>query len=40
MPSIWILIAGFVAAINLRLIIPGVLAFLGIWKPPASRLPV
>jgi hypothetical protein len=39
MSSIEIVITGFVAAINLRLIIPGVLAFLGIWKPPASRLP-
>jgi hypothetical protein len=25
----------FVAAINLRLIVPGVMAFLGVWKPPA-----
>ena len=26
----------FVAAINLRLIVPAVMAFLGVWKPPAS----
>jgi hypothetical protein len=24
-----------VAAINLRLIVPAVMAFLGVWKPPA-----
>jgi hypothetical protein len=35
MPSIWVLAATAVAAINLRLIVPGVMAFLGIWKPPA-----
>jgi hypothetical protein len=36
MPSIWVLIVAVVAAINLRLIIPAVMAFLGIWKPPAT----
>jgi hypothetical protein len=30
MPSIWIVIAVVVAAINLRLIVPAILAFLGI----------
>jgi hypothetical protein len=36
MPSIWLLIVAVVAAVNLRLIVPGVMAFLGIWKPPAT----
>jgi hypothetical protein len=36
MPSIWLLIVAVVAAINLRLIVPGVLAFLGVWKRPAA----
>jgi hypothetical protein len=36
MPSIWLLIVAAVAAINLRLIVPGVMAFLGVWKPPAT----
>jgi hypothetical protein len=33
MPSIWLVPLVLVAAINLRLIVPGVMAFLGIWKP-------
>jgi hypothetical protein len=36
MPSIWLLIVAVVAALNLRLIVPGVMAFLGVWKPPAT----
>jgi hypothetical protein len=36
MPSIWLLIVAVVAAVNLRLIVPGVMAFLGIWNPPAT----
>jgi hypothetical protein len=36
MPSIWLLIVAVVAVVNLRLIVPGVMAFLGIWKPPAT----
>ena len=36
MPTIWLLILAAVAAINLRLIVPGVMAFLGVWKPPAT----
>jgi hypothetical protein len=36
MPSLWIVLAAVVAAINLRLIVPGVLAFFGIWRPSAS----
>lgn len=37
MPSFWIITAAVVGAINVRLIAPGVAAFLGIWKPPAPR---
>jgi hypothetical protein len=36
MPSLWMILVAAVAAINLRLIVPAVLAFLGIWKPPAT----
>ncbi len=36
MPSIWLLIVAVAAAINLRLIFQGVMAFLGISKPPAT----
>jgi hypothetical protein len=36
MPSIWLLIVTVVAALNLRLIVPGVMAFLGVWNPPAT----
>jgi hypothetical protein len=36
MPSVWLFLVAVVAALNLRLIIPGVRAFLGIWKPPAT----
>jgi hypothetical protein len=32
MPSIWIILAAVVAAINLRLMIPGVAAFLGVGR--------
>jgi hypothetical protein len=32
MPSIWIILAAAVAAINLRLMIPGVAAFLGVGR--------
>jgi hypothetical protein len=31
-----IVLISVVAAINLRLIVPAVLAFLGVWNPPAS----
>jgi hypothetical protein len=31
-----IVLVSVVAAINLRLIVPAVLAFLGVWNPPAS----
>jgi hypothetical protein len=34
MPSLWIIAAATVGAINVRLIAPGVAAFLGIWTPP------
>ena len=34
MPTAWMLLIGFIAALNLRLIVPGVLAFLGLWNPP------
>jgi hypothetical protein len=37
MPSVWVLLVAVVAAVNLRLIAPGVVAFLGIWKPPAIQ---
>jgi hypothetical protein len=41
MPSIWIILAAAVGAINLRLMIPGIAAFLGIGKwsvsPERSR---
>ena len=33
MPSIWVIAGAAVAAINLRLIVPVLLAFLGIWNP-------
>jgi len=36
MSSIWPVLVAVVAAINLRLIAQGVLAFLGVWKPPAA----
>jgi hypothetical protein len=36
MPSVWLFLAAVIAALNLRLIIPGVRAFLGICKPPAT----
>jgi hypothetical protein len=36
MPNIWLLIVAIVAALNLRLIVPGMMAFLGVWKPPAT----
>ncbi len=34
MPTALTLLIAFVAAINLRLIVPGLLAMLGIWSPP------
>ena len=34
MPSIWVILAAGVGVINLRLIAPGLLAFLGVWNPP------
>ena len=37
MPSIWIIVAAAVGAINLRLMIPGIAAFLGIGKWSVSR---
>jgi len=37
MSSVWVALIVVVAAINLRLIVPGVMAFLGIWKPPAIQ---
>jgi hypothetical protein len=39
MPSIWIILAAVVGAINLRLMIPVVSAFLGIgkWSVPRER---
>ena len=37
MPSIWIILAAAVGAINLRLMIPGIAAFLGIGKWSVSR---
>jgi hypothetical protein len=36
MPSIWIVVVGVVAAINLWFIVPGLLAYLGIGKPTLS----
>jgi hypothetical protein len=36
MPTVWIVILGVILAVNLRFIVPGLLAFLGIWKPPVS----
>ena len=32
MPSIWIILAAVVGAINLRLMLPGVAAFLGVGR--------
>jgi hypothetical protein len=37
MPTPIAVLLTLVAATNLWLIVPGVLAFLGIWKPPASN---
>jgi hypothetical protein len=37
MPSIWIILAAAVGAINLRLMIPGIAAFFGIGKWSVSR---
>jgi hypothetical protein len=39
MPSIWIIVAVAVGALNLRLIVPALAAFFGIvWQPvPAER---
>jgi hypothetical protein len=37
MPSIWIVLAAAVTAINLRLILPIVGAFLGIGKGPVAH---
>jgi hypothetical protein len=39
MPSIWIILAAAVGAINLRLIIPAVTAFFGFgrWSAPSGR---
>jgi hypothetical protein len=34
MPTAWMVLTGLIAALNLRLIVPGVLAFLGVWNPP------
>ena len=34
MPTPVAILIALVAAINLRLIVPGLLAFLGIWNPP------
>jgi hypothetical protein len=39
MPSVWIVLAGLVGAINLRLIIPGIAAFFGIGRWPAPTDP-
>jgi hypothetical protein len=41
MPSIWIILAAVVGAINLRLIIPAVGAFLGVrrWSVAQERKP-
>jgi hypothetical protein len=33
--TVWFVPASVIAAINLRLIIPGVMARFGHWKPPA-----
>jgi hypothetical protein len=33
--TVWLVPISVVAAVNLRLIVPGVLARLGLWKPPA-----
>jgi hypothetical protein len=35
MSTPFIILASFIAAINLRFIVPAVMAFLGVWKPPA-----
>jgi hypothetical protein len=39
MPSIWIILAAAVGAINLRLLIPGVAAFFGVgrWSAASER---
>jgi hypothetical protein len=34
--SLWMVLIALVVALNLRLIAPAMLAFLGIWSPPAS----
>jgi hypothetical protein len=33
--NVWFLLIALVIAVNLRLIVPGLLAFLGVWNPPA-----
>jgi hypothetical protein len=33
MPSMWIVATGVVGALNLRLIAPGIAAYLGLWTP-------
>jgi hypothetical protein len=35
MPTVWLIVIAFVAALNLRFLLPGLLAFLGLWTPPA-----
>ena len=37
MQTVWLVPVSVIAAANLRLIVPGVLARLGLWKP-ASRV--
>lgn len=37
MPSVWVLLVAVVAAVNLRLIVPGVMALFGIWEQPAIQ---
>jgi hypothetical protein len=37
MPTMWLIAIALIAVINLRFVLPGILAFLGIWTP-AARL--
>jgi hypothetical protein len=37
MPSIWIIVAVAVGALNLRLLVPGIAAFLGVGRRPSGH---